>query len=148
MVGFHRGVDEVDRGQFDEPAATDFATGCCVALNPQALEEVGLFDEAYFLYLEDLDLSVRLQQAGWQIWYDPQATIWHKNAGSSGSGSQLHVYYQTRNRYLFGFRYAPWRTKLFLLRHLLLQFKNGTGPVRQAIQDFILERYGQRPDVH
>lgn len=149
VVGFHRGVDEVDRGQFETAEPTEFATGCCVAFNMQALQEVGYFDDDYFLYLEDLDLSQRLRQAGWSLWYEPEPVIWHKNAGSTGgSGSALHVYYQTRNRYLFGFRYAPWRTKLFLLKHLLLQYRSGTGPIRQAIQDFILERYGQRFNVH
>jgi len=146
--GFHVGVDEVDQGQYDSPTTTQFATGCCVALSTKALEKVGLFDEKYFLYLEDLDLSIRLQQNKFDIWYEPTSHIWHKNAGSSGSGSKLHEYYQTRNRYLFGFRYGPLRTKIFLLRHLIIQYKNGSDTIRQAIKDFILERYGPRPDVH
>lgn len=148
VLGFHRGIDEVDRGQFDTAMPTKFATGCCLALNPDALQEVGLFNDDYFLYLEDLDLSVRFLRAGWKIGYEPSSVVWHKNAGSSGAGSNLHHYYQTRNRYLFGFKYAPWRTKLFLLKHLLIQYRHGTGTTRQAIQDFILERYGQRPDIH
>lgn len=146
--GFHVGVDEVDRGQFDKAATTQFATGCCVAFNVSALEKTGLFDEQYFLYLEDLDLSIRLQQNNFAVWYEPKSHIWHKNAGSSGSGSKLHEYYQTRNRYLFGFRYGPLRTKIFLLKHLLIQYKNGSDTIRLAIKDFILERYGPRPDVH
>ncbi len=146
--GFHVGVDEVDRGQYDHATATEFATGCCVALNADALQQVGLFDEKYFLYLEDLDLSVRLQRQGWQVLYEPGSCIWHKNAGSSGSGSRLHEYYQTRNRYLFGFRYGKLRTKVFLLKHLIMQYKNGSDTIRLAIKDFILRRYGQNPVVH
>jgi len=148
VLGFHRGIDEVDRGQFDNAMPTKFATGCCLALNTSALQEVGVFNDDYFLYLEDLDLSIRFQQAGWKTGYEPSSVIWHKNAGSSGAGSKLHQYYQTRNRFLFGFKYAPWRTKLFLLKHLLIQYRHGTGTTRQAIQDFILERYGQRIDIH
>src|SRR5690606_26063545 len=120
---------------------TEFATGCCVALKVEALEKIGLFDERYFLYLEDLDLSERLLRADWQILYQPDAKIWHKNAGSSGSGSPLHEYYFTRNRYLFGFRYAPWRTKLFLLKHLGIQWRQGRKITKQAIWDFLRGAY-------
>src|SRR5690606_14557979 len=129
--------DEVDRGQYDTVEPTEFVTGCCVALRVKALEEIGLFDDRYFLYLEDLDLSQRLLKARWKLLYQPEARIWHKNAGYSGSGSSLHEYYFTRNRYLFGFRYAPWRTKLFLLKHLVIQWRQGGKVTRQAIRDFV-----------
>lgn len=143
--GFHLGVDEVDRGQFSRPAMTDFATGCCVGYRWQALDAVGVFDDAYFLYFEDTDLSQRLWKAGWEIWVEPQAALWHKNAGSSGgSGSVTHQYYQTRNRYRFGFRYAPWRAKLFLLKHLWLQLRHGSRMEKRAILDVLTQNYGQR----
>jgi len=148
VVGFHIGVDEVDRGQYDQTRTTDFFTGCSVVLKTSALQEVGLFDDKYFLYLEDLDLSVRLKKAGWDIKYYPEAKVWHKNAGSSGSGSKLHMYYQTRNKFLFGEKYAPWRTKLFLLKNLLVGYSSASVAGRLARRDYILRRYGHQSKVH
>lgn len=107
-----------------------------------------MFDERYFLYLEDLDLSLRFLRNGWQLWYEPKARVWHENAGSSGSGSSLHEYYFVRNRYLFGFRYAPLRTKLFLLKHLVIQWQQGSAITKQAIKDFSTGKYGKRHELH
>ncbi len=50
-----------------------------------ALDEVGLFDEGYWMYMEDLDLCYRFAQAGWVTWYEPSATVIHVKAGSSGT---------------------------------------------------------------
>jgi GT2 family glycosyltransferase len=107
LDAFHRGVDEVDRGQFDHASQTEFATGCCVLLPRAVLERIGSLDPRYFLYLEDVDWSLRVAQSGYEIHFVPESVVWHKNAGSSGgSGSPLHQYYQTRNRLFFFFKYA------------------------------------------
>jgi GT2 family glycosyltransferase len=144
MVAWHRGVDEVDHGQYDHSEITPYATGCCVALKPLAIQQNGALDDRYFLYWEDVELSLRWQRASWQIIYQPQAKAWHDNAGSSGSGSATHVYYQTRNRFLIGFRYAPWRTKLFLAKQLLTLLRHGEPVVQCAILDYVTHQYGQR----
>ena len=49
-----------------------------------ALDEVGVFDEGYWMYMEDLDLCYRFAEAGWVTWYEPSATVVHIKAGSSG----------------------------------------------------------------
>ena len=116
IYAWHRGVNEVDHGQFDTEETTQFATGCCLLIPVQTLKSVGLFNKKYFLYLEDLELSQRLHKKSEKIWYVPAAVVWHKNAGSTGgSGSQMHTYYFTRNRLLFGTTYAPFRAKLALV---------------------------------
>lgn len=143
LTGFHRGVDEVDRGQLDVGAPTPFATGCCVALKTTALRKVGVFDDRFFLYFEDADLSLRLQKKHYQVWYEPAAIIWHKNAGSSSSGSDTHVYYQTRNRFLFGWKHAPLRTKLFLLKQLWQLSRSEQPTIKRAILDVIKNNYGR-----
>lgn len=148
IVAWHRGVDEVDNGQHDTSTRIPFASGCCLALRPQALQEVGLLDDDLFLYWEDVELSLRLKKAGWEIWYQPDSVIWHDNAGSSGSGSKLHEYYQTRNRLIVGFKYAPLRTKLFLVKHLILELRAGTSTRKQAILDFIQRKYGKQTALH
>lgn len=141
----HRGVDEVDHGQFDVAEKTDFATGCCVAMTCETFEKTGGFDERYFLYMEDLDLSLRVLKMGMSIWYEPESVVWHSNAGSTGgAGSQTHVYYQTRNRWLFGMRFAPVRTQAALLREALKKLIGGLAVEKQALRDAFGGRYGQQ----
>lgn len=121
VVGSHEHVDEVDsgRGQNDI-IETNFCTGCCLLITKQAMEKLGGFDDKYFLNLEDLDLSVRAQKAGFKTVYVPKAVIWHKNAVSKGgTGSKVEDYWQTRNRLIFAFKYARWKVKILLLWQLL-----------------------------
>jgi GT2 family glycosyltransferase len=141
VKSIHRGVDEVDHGQYDKIEQTDFATGCCMMFPRQVLEKVGLFDEKYFLYYEDADLNERIKRAGYKIYYVPTAILIHVNAASTGgSGSNLHDYYITRNRMLFGMKYAPLRTRLALFRESMRLLKNGRPYQKQGIQDFYLGR--------
>jgi hypothetical protein len=143
MYGSHRGVDQVDTGQFDEPTETDFATGCCMLVKTEVFKTIGYLDNRLFLYLEDLDFSLRAKREGYQIVYVPRSYIWHKNAGSSGSGSHLHDYYLTRNRLWIGWRYAPWRTKLALFRESLGRLFGGRKWEKIGIRDFYLGKFGR-----
>lgn len=147
MLAFHKGVDEVDRNQFDQIEDTDFATGCCFVGKSQVFKEVGLLDDAFFLYFEDNDYSQRVKKAGYSITYQPQSRIWHKNAGSSGgAGSPIHRYYQTRNQLIFASRYAPLRTKLALHKQSLKKLLKGDTIERKAILDYYFHRWGRRYD--
>lgn len=140
----HRGVDEVDHGQYDISEKIDFATGCCMCFPRKVLEKVGLFDENLFLYFEDADISQRVLQAGYTITYAPKAVIWHANASSGGgSGSVLHDYYLTRNRMIFGMRYAPLRSKLALLRESFRLLISGREWQKKGIRDFYVRRFGK-----
>jgi N-acetylglucosaminyl-diphospho-decaprenol L-rhamnosyltransferase len=79
----------------------DAVNGAFMLFRRQALEEVGLFDEGYWMYMEDLDICYRFAQAGWTIWYDPGATVIHTKGGSSGP---------TRSpRLTFAFHYGMYR---------------------------------------
>jgi GT2 family glycosyltransferase len=148
LDAFHKGVDEVDRGQFDEAQTTDFVTGCCLLVRRQVLETVGLLDEDYFLYSEDVDWSLRTKQSGFELGYWPQSVIWHKNAGSSGgAGSPLHVYYQSRNRLLLAWRYGSWRTRLTALRLGLNWLRSGDSHRRLAMWHLLSGQLGKQPVV-
>lgn len=137
----HRGVDEVDEGQYDKLEITQFATGCCLMIKKEVLEKVGMFDDTYYLYFEDGDLSERVKRAGYRIVFQPKAILWHINAGSSGSGSNLHDYFLTRNRMIFGMRYAPFRTKIALTRESFSLFRNGRQWQKIAIKDYYLKNF-------
>jgi GT2 family glycosyltransferase len=67
-----------------ESGPVDAVNGAFMLARRAALNEVGLFDEGFWMYMEDLDLCYRLAQAGWVTWYEPDVTVMHLKAGSSG----------------------------------------------------------------
>jgi len=144
VLASHRGVDEVDHGQSDVEVKTDFITGCSFFIRTSIIKQVGLLDESYFMYMEDLDYSLRIQQAGFKTVFNPTSIVWHKNASSSdGSGSSLHEYYQTRNRLKIGMKYAPLRTKLALLREGVRILAGAPSIKKRAVYDFLKGTMGQ-----
>lgn len=144
VIGSHRGVDQIDRGQYETIEETDFATGNCMLVKKEVFEKVGFFDKLYFLYYEDNDFSVRVKKAGFKIMYTPKAYIWHKNAASAGgSGSLLQDYYITRNRLFFGMRYAPLRARLALARESFKILVNGRTWQKRGVLDFYLNKLGK-----
>ena len=144
VKSIHRGVDEVDRGQYDSIEEVDFATGCCMMFPREVLEKVGLLDERYFLYYEDADLNERIRRVGYKIYYVPTAVLIHVSAASTGgSGSTLHDYFLTRNRMLFGMSYAPLRTKIALFRESLRLLRTGRSYQKQGLRDFYLRRFNK-----
>ncbi len=145
VLGRHIGVDEVDRGQFDQEKEVFFATGCAFLARREVFERVGFFDQRFFLYLEDLDFCLRVVKEGFKIIFIPQALVYHKNAASSGgSGSKLQNYYLTRNRLLFGFRHGYWKIKLFLARDLLRILLSQDKIRREAARDFLTGNFGHK----
>jgi hypothetical protein len=148
LLAFHRGADEIDRGQFDQQTTTDFLTGCCLLITRPVLDMIGLLDKRYFLYLEDVDYCLRTIRAGYKLLFCPSAVIWHKNAGSSGgAGSRTHVYYQTRNRLLFGYKFGLPRVQLTATRLLVQYLFSQSGLERKAALDFLLGRFGKQPII-
>lgn len=76
---FPRGRGEPDSGQYDSPPYEIFgATGGASLFRATTLEQIGLFDEDFFAYLEDVDLSFRAQLAGWKVLYEPKAVAYHR----------------------------------------------------------------------
>src|SRR5581483_11532493 len=103
-----RVIQEEDHGQYDQPEEVFYFNGAGVLLRKAALEDAGYFDERYFMYYEDLDLSWRLRLRGWKVVYVPQAVIEHAHAASSGEWSPLFTYNVERNRPLMLLKLAPW----------------------------------------
>lgn len=95
------GSHQQDIGQFDKPGITPFAHGAAMLVRRKVVERAGLLPELYFLYYEELDWCCRIRQAGYQIYYQPSALVFHKESMTVGKGNPLKVYYQTRNRILF-----------------------------------------------
>jgi GT2 family glycosyltransferase len=94
-IPFNRGVWQQDEGQFDEPGWIFGGCGGAVAYRREMLDDVGLFDESFFMYCEDVDLNWRAQLAGWRCWYTPEAVVYHKL--SATGGGPIASYYTGRN---------------------------------------------------
>ena len=95
------GFGEDDHGQYDTPQPTPYAHGAAMMVKREAIEKAGLMPECYFLYYEELDWSAMIRSAGYDIWYEPACTIYHKESQATGQASALRTYYITRNRLLF-----------------------------------------------
>jgi len=95
------GDREVDLGQYDQPGVTYGAHGCAMMVKKEVAEKTGMFPEKFFLYYEEWDWSARIQHAGYRIWYQPAATIFHKESMSVGKDNPMKIYYHNRNRILY-----------------------------------------------
>lgn len=143
VLVFHRGVDEVDKGQYDKIGETDYINGCLMLVKSEVFEKVGLLDPKYFAYFEENDFCQKAKKAGYKLVYTPKSVIWHLNAGSSGPGSPLHDYFLTRNRLLFGMRWAPLRSKFALAKESIKILIFGRKWQKIGVRDFYLGRFGR-----
>ena len=98
------GCGEKDMGQYDTSHPTPYAHGAAMMVKREAIERVGMMPECYFLYYEELDWSMMLRRGGYELWYEPATTIYHKESSSTGQASPLKTYYLMRNRLLFAKR--------------------------------------------
>ena len=150
------GFGEDDCGQYDKPHPTPYAHGAAMMVKREAIEKAGLMPECFFLYYEELDWSMMIRRAGYDIWYEPACTIFHKESQSTGQNSPLRTYYITRNRFLFARRNikAPKRHLTYYYLILLVMprdllkylFKRQTllaKAVLKGVTDFIKGREGQ-----
>ena len=146
VLNSHRGVDQVDTGQYEDITDTDFVSGCAMFVHHKVFEKIGYLDEDLAMYLEDADFSLRAKRAGFRVVYSPVAAVWHKNAQSSEVGSALQDYYLTRNRLLFALKYAGMRAKLAVIREGWRLLLSGRPGQKQGVKDFYLKKFGVHPD--
>ena len=98
------GFGEQDNGQYDTPRPTPYAHGAAMMVKREVIEQVGMMPECYFLYYEELDWSMMIRRTGYEIWYEPACTVFHKESQTTGQQSPLKTYYIIRNRLLFAQR--------------------------------------------
>ena len=95
------GCGEEDHGQYGTAHPTPYAHGAAMMVKREVVEKAELMPECYFLYYEELDWSVMIRRAGYEIWYEPACTVYHKESQTTGRISPLKTFYITRNRLLF-----------------------------------------------
>lgn len=132
------GCGEKDNGQYDTPHTTLYAHGAAMMVKREVIDKVGLMPECYFLYYEELDWSIMIRRAGYDIWYEPACTIYHKESQATGQNSPLKSYYMARNRLLFAKRNISSPLKYLTYSYLI-------GIV--AIRDIVKYLLHHRPDL-
>src|SRR5205823_9950279 len=90
-----RGAGEPDGPAWNQAGPVFGAMGGAAAYRRAMLADVGLLDEAFFMYLEDVDLAFRGQLRGWTCLYEPRARVYHR--GSASGGGELASFYNGRN---------------------------------------------------
>jgi len=101
---FHRSMHD---WATDQVGVTDWVSGACLLLRRDALDQVGLLDEKFFMYYEDNDLCLRLRRAGWKVFYNPQASVVHLGGQSLQHSPRAQHVYQESLRYFYAKHYGP-----------------------------------------
>ena len=119
----HIGQGEIDHGQYDRPVAIDYVVGAAMLVSRSFLAQVGLLNENYFLYFEEMDWVARGKKLGMGVAYCWKSRVYHKEGAVTGgshkqSKSELSDFYFIRNRLLFTRKYYPWCLPLVYLSFL------------------------------
>lgn len=132
------GFGETDNGQYDTPHPTPYAHGAAMMVKREVIDKAGQMPECFFLYYEELDWSMMIRRASYDIWYEPACIIYHKESQTTGQNSPLRTYYITRNRLLFTKRNIIRPQKYLTYLYLI-------GIV--ALRDIIKYTLHHRPDL-
>lgn len=106
---YPRGRGERDKKQYDKQTWVFAASGGASLYRVEMLAEIGLFDEDFFAYFEDVDISFRAQLAGWKVGYEPKATVLHQISATSAPIKGFATYHTLKNLPLLLWKNVPWR---------------------------------------
>jgi len=118
----HIGAGEEDIGQYDNIAEYDYIDDVFLLVRKEVINEVGGYDDSFFLYYEETDWCSRVRKAGFRIVCNPSAKIWHKGSLSTGGGmNSVKRYWLSRNQYLFIMRNGnKFQRFYFTIRNILV----------------------------
>jgi hypothetical protein len=111
-AAWDRGRGEPDHGQYEVREEVFGACAGAALYRRSMLNEIGLFDEDFFLFMEDVDLAFRAQLSQWKCLYVPTARVMHFHGGTAGFQSNLSIYYGNRNLLWYVVKNFPSRTLL------------------------------------
>jgi len=122
-----------DPAAYESPGEADWLSGACLLVRRSAFEQIGGFDEGFFLYCEDTDLCVRLRAAGYGVRYEPRAVARHQEGSSAPRAELAAIHARSRARYA-RLHYGPFQARverallaLSAVTHMLV-----TAPRRRA----------------
>ncbi len=134
------GQFEEDKGQYDGyEGPTGYVHGAAMMIRREALNRAGLMAENYFLYYEELDWCERIKRAGYGIFLNTDALIFHKESVSVGKRTALKEFFMNRNRILFIRRNAGFVSKVFFAFYFFLAVfpRNLVGYLLKGERSFI-----------
>ena len=106
----------------DKTKGVDHVIGAFYLIRRSLFDSLGGFDQRFFVYMEDLDLSLRAHQAGWATVYFADAQAFHLGGGTSRQVKARRLFYSLRSRLLYGFKhFTPWRAWILLGVTFLLE---------------------------
>lgn len=106
FYGLHYGEREKDSEEFNVEKEVTFSTGCVMLIPAEVIRKAGYLPKEYFLYYEDVDYCMKVQEAGYKIYYCPKSVVYHKvSASTGGEESPFAVKWNTRNRIIFMNKY-------------------------------------------
>ncbi len=123
-LAYPRGRNDVDSGQYDIGQEVFGATGGASVYRIEMLKQIGLFDEDFFAYYEDVDISFRAQLAGWKVAYSPKAVAYHKVGASSGKVPGLTTYMTIKNLPWLFLKNVPLRLMTTIWPRFLLAYSS------------------------
>lgn len=142
--GLARGRHRLERndGRFDEEGEALHPSGCAGVYRKEMLDRIGLLDDAFFAYGEDVDLGLRARCAGWACYYVPDAVVYHKYSATAGTYSPQKAFLVERNRLWILFKNFPLRGILLSLPYTAIRYAmhlrgvvSGKGASGQFAQD-------------
>jgi GT2 family glycosyltransferase len=104
---------------YNDAREVDSVIGACMILRREAIDEVGTFDESYFMYSEEVDLCYRLKQAGWKVRYTPKATATHIWGGTSKRIQEETTFLRLYKSRMMFFRKHYGKTSALIFKLLL-----------------------------
>lgn len=104
---FPRGRNQADTGQYDTAEEVFSATGGATLYRINMLKEIGIFDERFFAYIEDIDIGFRARLAGWKVWYEPKAEAYHHVSATSSKLGSFSRYHWAKNSLITYFKDMP-----------------------------------------
>ena len=159
-IAWHIGRKEFDTGQYDVQREVDFITGCAFLIKKEVIDKIGVLDEKFFIYSEDVDWTLRALKAGYKAVYVPTSKIWHKEGidSRSNKGEDFRLYLSTRNiLYVMYKNYSllrfsgflllfPFRWLLYMSLKMLLQkdFKAVLALYKGFIDFCFMEKRGEK----
>ncbi|CAN5395371.1 glycosyltransferase family 2 protein [soil metagenome] len=159
-ISLQRFFGEADSARTEKPSEGTMASLCALMFPASMIADVGLMDDLYFMYFDDVDFVARAVRHGYKVQYVPEAKLYHRESGSSGGETlgPLPLYYQTRNRMYFMVKHQSNRLKLALFfayfggtrlahvaRWLIKRDRRSLYAFRAAIEDYRAGKLGYAP---
>ena len=154
----HLHQNEKDRGQLSGGYTVDWISGCAILVKRQVIEQIGMLDERFFYYWDEIDWCLRARKQGWENYCAAEAKLWHKGVQRDYHPSPNVTYYATRNRFLFLAKHAGsasawglafWQTIRTILSWTLRKKWQSMQPHRdamwQGLIDYFRKSWGIRP---